>query len=139
MPAPHARRIVRRAVIALAVVVLLGLGLAWVATRESREIERSRALRIGMTRAEVEAVMGKQDGSWGVGRPLPAGFAGVGGDITNGASFGKSIVLKLRVFNWLGIKPKVRDNDWPVRVRFSDDDYVDLIIRDGEPKDEATH
>lgn len=131
------RRTLRRAVMALALVVLL---LAILAGVWPSDIKRSRALRLGMTRADVEAVMGEPDGSWGVGQPPPGGVMGGGGSgnwPTNGMSLGKAIAMKMRVLRWMGVNPKVQYDDWPVRVRFGDDDHVDMIKRQGETRVEA--
>jgi hypothetical protein len=137
-PMPRTRRrIVRRAVMAMAVVALL---LIVMATREPPEIRRSRALRLGMTRAEVEAVMGKQDGAWGVSKPLPGeamAGGGSGGGTPNGVYFGRSIAPKLRVLRWIGIPRNARHDDWPVRVRFDNHGNVDLIQRAREPAEQA--
>ena len=134
MAVSRKRRLIKRAVwTVLAALLLLALLIGVLPSDK----KRSRALRLGMTRAEVEAVMGQQDGSWGVGKPPPGGAGGGGSGISNGAYFGKSIVLKRRVGEWIGINSKVRHEDWPVRVRFDDDDRLDLIQRDGEPAEEA--
>lgn len=137
MDASRKPRNVKRAVWTLAGAVLL---LAILAGAWPSDKQRSRALRLGMTRAEVEAVMGKQDGDWGVSKPPPGeamAGGGSGGGTSNGAYFGKSIVLKRRVYGWIGINSKVRHDDWPVQVRFDDDGQLDLIRRVGELAEEG--
>src|SRR5262245_60792566 len=59
MPAARPRRIVRRAVLALAVGVLL-VG-AWVSRGPSTDQQKAASLRLGMSPAEVRAIMGPPD------------------------------------------------------------------------------
>jgi hypothetical protein len=58
MPTTPHRRIVRRAAIAVAGVVLASFA-CWLATFGPSETERSRGIRLGMTEGEVDAVMGR--------------------------------------------------------------------------------
>lgn len=125
MPATRPRRIVRRAVMALVVVaVLLGIGLAWVAMREPLEIQRSRSLRLGMTKAEVEAVMGRSDAGWFIGSVNSGGISGL--------YFGRTVALRRRIFTWLGFKDDSRSIHWPVRVTFDATGRANAIDRAGE-------
>jgi hypothetical protein len=125
---------------AAAVVVLLGAVFAWLAVREPPEIGRSRALRLGMTQAEVEAVMGQADEIWTtffLGDVVSAG--GGGSNLrTGGLLFGSMLKTKMRVRDWFGLKKdsfglkgNVELNDWPVRVRLDENGRV-VYIRRGQ-------
>jgi hypothetical protein len=129
MNKPRPRRIVRRAVIALAGVVLAGLYVVWSATREPPEIQQSRGIRLGMTRPEVEAVMGFSE---------TIGYTKANGE--QGLMFGRStqsnLMLMSKVKAWLGISNKgIPMDSWPVRCRLDKNGRVDLIERGDEVED----
>ena len=128
MPTPRRRRIVRHAVMALAVVALLGV--VWLVIREPPEIERSRGIKLGMTLLEVEAVMQPTEA---IGLTLPNGrelrmFGAV-------AQSRKS--LKAKFNEYLGKQVfKSTIADYPVRVRFDKNCRADRIDR-GDETEEA--
>jgi len=64
MPSTRPRRIVRRAAMVLVVVVLLCTG--WLMLGESPEIQRSRAIRLGI--GSRPPTSSRADGGFGVGR-----------------------------------------------------------------------
>jgi hypothetical protein len=116
----------RRIIIAVGLVVAVLLAFAAISVRpdNSADIERSRSLRIGMTRAEVEAIMG----------------ADVAECEMNGASilsYGSGTLQRhrtwTRVWDWMGLVntgPLI--TDFPVHVRFNQTGRVDRIERDAE-------
>ena len=122
MPTTRRRRIVRRAVMAMAGVVLLVISITWLVQREPPEIQRSRALRIGMTSAEVEAVMGQADGSYSY-------MTRNGNKV--GLLFGRTVTAIFVASDWLGLEDRV-SIDWPVRVGFDANDRVEQIVRGDE-------
>jgi len=127
MPATRRRRIVRRAVMALSVVVLVAFVATCLVRLERPEIRRSRALRLGMNKTEVEAIMRP----WSIASSkLPDGreLRGYGPD-----RHGLDPLLR-RLSDWLGIDGK--DTDDPVRVRFDANGQADRIER-GEEIEEA--
>jgi len=122
------RRIVRRAVMA---VVVLGVVVAWFARREPPEIQRSRALRIGMNRSEVEAVMGS-----------PAGPDLVAASLGHTVYYGQFQLTKSRWYNalcnWSGHSIwTVPHSDWPVRVMFQRPTGRVVRIERGDEVEEA--
>lgn len=95
--------------------LLCGALVAWAQLGEPPEIERSRALRLGMTESEVVAVMGRS----------PHGrVQRNGSDYYITQYFGRSQDLRLRVYDavvgWMGdgLVWSPFHEDWPVRVRF---------------------
>jgi hypothetical protein len=134
MPPTRLHRIVRRAVMALAgVVLLLAIIAAWIATREPPEIKRSRAVRIGMTESEVAAVMGEDQVSWS---------ETMNGRLRFTLCYGQWQEKKQDIYNslgaWLG-RPEwtAPINDWPVQVRFhmGTENRVDRIKRGDEAEE----
>jgi hypothetical protein len=132
MATTRRRRIVRRAATALTgVVLLLAIVAAWIATREPPEIERSRALRIGMTESEVAAVMGADQVSWS---------QTINGRLRFTLCYGQWQEKEQDVYNrlltWRG-RPEwtAPIEDWPVQVRFdmgTSENRVDRIVRGDE-------
>ena len=123
MPTTRTNRIVRRAVMVLAGVVLIFTG--WLVLREPPEIERSRGIKLGMTPLEVEAVMQTKETG---GLRLPDG--------REMRMFGAGAMsrsrLKNRINEWTGTRLKSNMSDYPVRVRFDANWRADRIERGDE-------
>jgi hypothetical protein len=123
MAEPRKRPIVRPAVLALAgVVLLLGIVAAWLTVREPPALQQSSALKLGMPRREVEAVMGK---SKTIVMPAPNETWLLYGN--SGES-----VFQLRSFSsiWFGTSPPPFSlPEWCVRVVLDENDRVNRIER----------
>jgi len=125
------RRIAKCLLMAIVVVVLLGVALTWLATREPPEIARSRALWIGMTEEQVLAVMGSSQrqevGGNGSGKFLFRCYGQSQGSVSN---FANDVRYRLG----FAVR-QIPLEDWPVRVFFrrgKQGFYVDRIERGGE-------
>lgn len=120
----NSRRRIRIVGVGFVVAVLLSFVTISVRPDNSADIERSRSLRMGITRAEVEAIMG---GDMAEGE-------------MNGAlilSYGSGTLQRhrtwTRVWDWLGlVSTGPLTTDFPVHVRFNQTGRVDRIERDGE-------
>lgn len=138
------RLIVRRAVVALAVVVLaIGLALAWVETREAPEIQQSRELRIGMTIADVDNVMGPP--GIAIRRPNGSDFEItrlIGRWQTNRTMASWTVLnwieewLPSRMWRWLP-DGSIKDENWPVRVRYMESTGRVVRIERGDEVEES--
>src|SRR5262245_47847557 len=109
MPTTRSRRIVRRAVMALGAVVIFLWG-AWAIIGDPTEIERSRAIRLGMLELDVQEAMG--------GRPTTATMTPSTGEMV--LYFGEPtylIDLKWRVAAWMGFRTDPRLDNYLVRVQ----------------------
>jgi len=129
MSSPLPRRIGRRTVLALGALVLLaGIMIVWGTTRDSRAIERSRAVRIGMRRAEVEEVLG-----------APTVILSTQSEtgLLYGA-LGAKFHIGLLAESWFGIDRSDFDIDeWPVHVWLDlNNSRVIRIERAGEEKEQ---
>ena len=109
------RRKVRRTVVVLGVAVLVVcLCWSWLATHEPPEIQRSRALRIGMTMSEANSVMGDSQ----------VHITGANGKHTTlvfyyGRSRWEIMQWFNRVRGLLGLQGGgISTDDWPVKVHF---------------------
>ena len=118
MPATRRRRIVRRAVMAITVVVLAVV--AWLAMREPPVVEPAKRVRLGMTRYEVEAILGP-----------PSIFTGPPTEETLfwGRS-GELMLLESRTREAVGAAPAALPH-FPVQITFRNDSVVS-IYRNGE-------
>lgn len=121
MTPTHRRPIVGRALFVITAIVLVVV--AWRAVRVPPELQLSRNVRLGMTRGEVEKVLGRSNSSIGnktetmllygasgipwAFRMLKAEFFGDGGD-------------------------QFRKEEWPVVIRLNKEGHVDFIQRGGE-------
>lgn len=109
MPATRPRRIVRRAVMVLAgAVLLVGLASVWLAKHESSEVQRSRALRLGMSVAEVRTIMGDENGA----------------ETIKGGNTPVLVVHYGRLtYKFKGLRSRIglpnNEMRWPVRVHYS--------------------
>lgn len=86
---------------------------------------RAATLKLGMTQAEVTAIVGTPDATW---RAWPFGRV---------AAFGKATQLRDSFSNlWLDVTGRAQRHpslaDWPVQVTFDEHDRVVGIERDGE-------
>lgn len=124
MPPPRPRRIVTRAVLALAGVVLLVS--VWLVVREPPEIERSRAITLGMTRSEVEAAMGHPDSMV----PLEISDGRVILQYGDGAYIRYRLTFALAA--WRDNVAILDEEWWPVRVWLDVDGIVERIERGAE-------
>jgi len=122
MPITRKRRIGRRAVMALAVMVLL---LAWLMIREPPVVGKSKAVRPGMTRAEVETILGPAS-IWTGGAADATLFYGTPGIL---------ILLESMSREWVGAPPAMLDmRRFPVQVTLQNDRVI-RIDRSGETEE----
>src|SRR5262245_24849775 len=104
----------------ISVLVILSLLLACMATREPPEIQRSRDIRLGMTKPEVDGVMGAK---------VTHRFQRLNGE--SGLLFGEPSTMRLRIIrllNWFGIATNIGDrfDHYPVRIYL---DAGDCVVR----------
>ena len=119
------RRIVRRAVMALVACALV----AWL-LREPPEIDKSRAIKLGMQEHKVELAMGAREKRWTCRDPLTDSRWLIFGETT-----GKRAILRQKLNGWIGSVyplPPIPFESWPVRVRVTPCGVVDRIERGNE-------
>ena len=115
------RRIVRRAVMALAGVVLVA---GWYAIYEPPVVRQSRAIKLGMDRRELGVAMK-------IKRPVP--YYGANGE--SWVVFGDPPVTRriaVRFLTWIGVNPGDSFMYCPVRVKLSTTGRAVRIERRGE-------
>jgi hypothetical protein len=118
MPTTRPRRIVRRAVMAITAVVIAVI--VWLTMREPPVVEPSRKIRLGMSRAEVESILGP-----------PSIFTGpANGETLFWGRSGELMLLESRARESIGAHPAPLPS-FPVVITFFDG-RVGIISRDGE-------
>lgn len=99
-----------------AILVAITAG-AWFLLPDPPEVEASRAIKLGMTRKEVRAILGVEPAGYGMG-------------VLYGTVQTKMLEFRRRLpasWRW-----KVNYDAWPVHIRFDQYDLVDRIKRGSE-------
>lgn len=127
MPSTRPRRIVRCALLALAVAVMLAGGIfGLLALRESPDLQRSRGIKLGMSRRQAEEVMGN-----------PATVLSL--EYSNGITvlyFGSPtdtadmlLDIRTKFAQWTNSTAPLRHEEWPIQVYLGKSGNVIRIIR----------
>jgi hypothetical protein len=122
-PKPKRKR--RRVIFTVVALAIASLA-SWVMTAQPPEIARSRALRLGMTKQEVEQVMGFSQ---------TVGYKMVNGE--EGVMFGATglwwLNMQFKIQKWTGMNtPGLQQRSWPVRCRFDRSGRINRIERGDE-------
>lgn len=131
-PAHRTRQLLRRVAIVLTGVLLaLGAVVAWSAIREPPELQRSQAVTLGMSRPEVETIMGT------TGCVDYDTTNGEHGRLYGALASQRQHVIGLLV-RWTGLDLSGPSIDaWPVHLRFDHNDRVIRIERGGDVEESS--